>query len=577
MNASLLESISLAEQVRALMGEVRQLRQRVEGQDQEIRELRQQVVHQRSEASYWKSMHARAVERCEKVQQKLDEAQAEIRQLKADLYGDKSEKSSGRSASSNQLEEPGELVTDSSATSAEGATSKPKKRRGGRTGQAKRTRRNYSHLPAREDNIDLPPDQKVCEHCGKPLSAHGTCDEVEQIQIEVEAYRRKIRRLRYRRTCQCAGPRTVAAPLPPKLLPKSIYGISIWEHLLLEKFHLQRPTHRTIEQLRLHGLSLAPGTIADGFRRLVPLFVPVYEGLRERVSAASYFHADETRWRVFAEKAGKIGYRWWLWLFSCQDATLYALDPSRSHEVPESHLPKDQKAVLMVDRYSGYKAMSQVKLGQISLAFCWSHVRRDFIRVGKGFSELRPWALAWLKQIRELYRLHRRRKEHDRGTAEFVAADAELRQHMAKMWDIRDAELAQVGLRQPCRKVLDSLSEHGSGLTLFLDDLRVPLDNNVSERMLRNSVVGRKNYYGSGAEWAGRLAMMMFSILSTLRQWRINPQLWLRNYLEACAANQGAPPADVASFLPWNMKAEQLAEFQLPNGCPTGSPVIDTS
>jgi hypothetical protein len=58
--------------------------------------------------------------------------------------------------------------------------------------------------------------------------------------------------------------------------------------------------------------------------------------------------------------------------------------------------------VLEVDRYSGYKAMAQVKSGLIALAFCWAHVRRDFVGVGKGWSELTPWALFWLRHIRQL-------------------------------------------------------------------------------------------------------------------------------------------------------------------------------
>lgn len=252
------------------------------------------------------------------------------------------------------------------------------------------------------------------------------------------------------------------------------------------------------------------------------------------------------------------------------------LDPSRSHEVPQSRLPQQSGVVLTVDRYSGYKATSQVKLGQILLAYCWAHVRRDFIRVAKGFPELKPWAVAWLRRISELYRLHRHRKGCTSGTAEFAAADTKLRQHLTTMQETRDAELADAKLRQPCRKVLESLKEHWSGLTLFLDDLSIPLDNNASERMLRNSVVGRKNYYGSGAEWSGQLAAMTFSILTTLKQWNINPRLWLRKYLEACAANAGNSPADAARFLPWNMTAEQLAELTS-NGHSTTSLVNDTS
>jgi transposase len=71
--------------------------------------------------------------------------------------------------------------------------------------------------------------------------------------------------------------------------------------------------------------------------------------------------------------------------------------------------------------------------------------------------------------------------------------------------------------------VLSSLHEHWSGLTLFVEDPGIPMDNNRSERVLRGPALGRKNYYGSGAEWSGRLAAALFSLFGTLKLWQINP------------------------------------------------------
>jgi len=79
------------------------------------------------------------------------------------------------------------------------------------------------------------------------------------------------------------------------------------------------------------------------------------------------------------------------------------------------------------------------------------------------------------------------------------------------MSDARDLELANEKLREPCRKALASLREHWMGLTLLIDDARIPLDNNDSKRMIRGPAVGRKNYYGSGSQWSGRLARMLRS------------------------------------------------------------------
>ena len=561
MSALLLEQNPLAEQVRSLTALVERLQQEVCELRCENDELRQEVRDLRRESGYWKSRHAGALEQNAKLQAELDQARAEIRQLKAERFGKQSEKQSSTDRS-NDLDDPQQQAA-------------PKKKRGQQPGRPAPKRRDYSHLPAREEQIDLPDEAKVCACCGKPLEDLGYSDDSEQIEIEIIVYRRVIRRKRYRRTCNCRDqPRTVTAPLPSKLLPKSIYGTSLWVHLLLEKFHLQRPMHRTIEQLRLLGLSLAAGTINDGLQRIEPLFTPLYEAIRARHVQSAYFQADETRWRVFVEKAGKTGHLWWLWLFAGEDSVVYVLDPSRSHDVPQAHFPDDVQGVMMVDRYSGYKAMQQVKEGKLLLAFCWAHVRRDFVRVGKGYPELTAWALGWLRRIRELYRLNRERLRYPIGSAEFTAADARLRQHVAAMAEARDRELADDQLREPCRKVLVSLNEHWSGLTLFVDDPRIPLDNNYAERLIRNPAVGRKNYYGSGAEWAGRLAMMLFSIFATLILWKINPRKWLSWYFDACAASGGKVPDNPASFLPWNLSEARLAELQ---SSTRGNPPPDTS
>ena len=453
MSASLFERTSVEDELQSLTNLVQQLQQEVcelRRENAELRrengELHQQVRDLRRDAGYWKSMHARALERHTKTLAELDQAKAEVRQLKAERFGKQSEKKSSTDRS-NDLDDPQEPAT-------------PKKKRGQQPGRPAPQRRDYSHLPAREEQIDLPEDAKVCACCGEPLADLGQSDPCEQIEIETIIYRRVVRRKRYRRTCQCQDqPRTVTAPPPPKLLPKSIYGTSIWIHLLLEKFHLQRPTHRTIEQLRLLGVCLAPGTITDGLKRIEPLLTPIYDAIRDRHIQSKYFQADETRWKVFVEKAGKKGHLWWLWLFAGEDSIVYVLDSSRSHDVPESHFPDDVQGVLMVDRYSAYKAMQQVKEGLLVLAFCWAHVRRDFVKVGKGYPELVPWALQWIRRIGELYRLNRTRLKHKIGTEPFTTADTALRQHVDAMAAQRDAELADDKLRDPCRKALVSLAE----------------------------------------------------------------------------------------------------------------------
>jgi transposase len=522
--------------VARLLAEVDQLRA-------EVATLRSENWELRRQAGYWQSRHADAVRRIAALEQDNELLRGENRKLQAERFGRRSEKQSS-SDRSNELEDPSDAT--------------PKRRRGRQPDQPAPQRRDYSHLPAREQFLELSEAERVCPHCGRPLKACGTEDS-EQLEIEINVYRRVLRRRRGQRTCDCAGPRTFTAPPAPKLIPKSLLGISVWVEILLDKFASYRPTQRLLEQWRLLGLDLAAGTLTDGLQRLESLFQPILEALRKRNRDAHYKQADETRWLVFVEQQGKVGFGWWLWVFNSEDTVVYLLDVSRSHQVPEDHYPPQAGGVLMVDRYSAYKAMLQVKNGTLILAFCWAHVRRDFVRVGKGWPELKSWALAWLGRIRELYQRNRRRLAHPADPA----GQAGLQQAVAALRQQLDTELADPALRTPARKALTSLQEHWSGLTQFVDDPRIPMDNNLSERRLRGPALGRKNYYGSGALWSGRLAATLFSLLATLKLWHINSRLWLTWYLQSCAEAGSQAPTDIEPFLPWNLSQEMRAKLCL--------------
>jgi transposase len=523
----------------------------------DVTALRRDNLELRQQAGYWKSMHARALQRLAALEQENEHLQGEVARLNAQLFGQQSAKQSAKDRS-NQLDGLDDEDDDPKPKPA------PRPRQGPK-------RRDVSHLPAREELVELPEAEQVCPRCGQPWRERSDSEDSEQIEIEVKAYRRVIRRRRYQATCTCAGCQTRTAPLPPKLIPKSRLGTSVWVEILLDKYASHRPTERLLAAWELLGLSIAASTVAGGLRRLVPLFEPLHQAIQERVRQSPYQQADETRWLVFVDKEGKEGHRWWLWVFLGTDAVVYVLDPRRSHDVPEGHFNAGVSVVLMVDRLASYKAMAPVKAGQVVLAFCWAHVRRDFIAVAKSFPELKPWALGWLRLIRQAYR-HNGRRLEQLGAAGFAEADAALRATMVAMQAQAVQELFAPALRQPCRKVLVSLQEHWTGLTRFVDDPRIPMDNNRSERCLRGPALGRKNYYGSAAEWSGQLAALLFSLLATLQRWEINPRTWLRWYLGACASAGGKAPESVAGFLPWNLSVSQREALKNPE---FGSSVFD--
>jgi transposase len=304
-------------------------------------------------------------------------------------------------------------------------------------------------------------------------------------------------------------------------------------------------------------LDLSLGTLTDGLQRLVPLFEPVYQALVEHSRGQTLWHADETRWQVFTTTEGKVGYRWYLWVFHSQEVVVFVLAAGRSHDVPEEHLGEDARGIMVVDRYKAYQAIAQVKGGLIVLAFCWAHVRRDFLTVARTWPEQQEWALGWVERIGELYRLNAVRLAARQEPYAFAEADYELRAAVTALGAQGEAELAEADLHPARQKVLESLGNHWTGLTVFVEHPEVPMDNNTAERSERGPVVGRKNYYGSGAVWAGSLAAMLFSLFQTLCLWKLNPRAWLTAYLSACAEAGGQAPSGVERFLPWHLSAEQ--------------------
>jgi len=230
--------------------------------------------------------------------------------------------------------------------------------------------------------------------------------------------------------------------------------------------------------------------------------------------------------------------------------------------------------VLSVDRYSAYKAIS--KKGMFMLAFCWSHVRRDFLNSCRGDPQLESWGLSWVEEIAKLYHINNLRVQYREKSKTFRGHDKTLKKAIEKMKERLEAEFEDDKLSSSAKKVLKSLANHWEGLTMFIDQPHIPMDNNEAERGLRSSVVERKNYYGSGAIWSAQLAASLFTIFGTLKLWHINRHTWLLSYLEECANCGGNAPSDIEKFLPWNMTDEQKDFFNKPPNIALLTSINDT-
>lgn len=516
--------------------------------------------------NYWKAQHTKAKEKIDQLEQEKLHQAGKIKDLQNRLFGKRSEKNNGKQPSKKGQPKGSPLPRGQQPNSkGHGRTERP-------------------DLPIINTKQDLPEDEKKCATCGLPPIATPALDEIsEVIEVKVEAHTRRIHRPAYTRNpgCSCEEtPAIITAPPPAKLIPRSPYDVSFWVEVLLKKFQYGQPTNRLLQDLGDQGLPVSAGTVAGGLQYIAPLFIPIMEALYCRQMNEPLFHNDETRWEVFVEIEGKNGSRWYLWVTRSKSVIYYCIDPSRSTAVPGAHFAGLQldRVIIVCDRYSAYKKLAKLS-DAILLAFCWAHVRRDFLDAGRSFDALEPWMLEWKERIGTLYHLNKLRlaqwdpdKPLTEQSAEFHPCQQALKEHLQTMWDEANQAVSYVleGNRQAGRKasslvavkgsaekrrikVYKSLLNHWSGLILFLENPEVPLDNNLAENSVRGPVTGRKAYYGSGSIWSAELAATLFSILQTLVLWGINPRHWLSSYLNACAENGGQPLDDIQPFIPWQM------------------------
>ena len=553
----------------------------------------------RQAAHYYRALHARAVQREQRWEERalaaertiaalvvligwygraLTAFQRQLAWLKKQLFGRKSE-----ATAVNGLGVLPEGVTAASGAAgsvagwapgsepvAGGGAAPTVRRRGQQPGRPGPQRQRRLHLPEETTEHTLNEAERVCPNCGKIRPETGLTEESQQIEWEVRLVRRRHVRHRYGPSCDCPwGRGIVTAPKPAKLIPKGLFGVSFWVQVLLKKFAWAQPLTRTVRELRAYGLAVSPGTLSGGLRKLGDLLGPLAGQYVLRSREGGHWHMDETRWPMFGGSEGQRRQPWWFWVVVSSEVTAFLLEPTRSGQVAQDFFAPGTAGIVNVDRYAGYFAL----LGsdwRLQLAYCWSHQRRDFVNLAEGTPRWAGWAGPWLERINRLFATNGRRRQAwlEQPAGPWAMLDVEVRRQVQEMKEALDRELAGGQLAGEPEKILQSMRRHWQGLTVFVDHPQVPMDNNAAERANRAVAVGRKNYYGSGAVWSGELACACFTILATLRQQGVCPRRYLQAYFEACARQGGRVPEHLEEFLPWKWSAEQRAAWIEPEHPP---------
>lgn len=243
----------------------------------------------------------------------------------------------------------------------------------------------------------------------------------------------------------------------------------------------------------------------------------VLEKIRKDIlNAPLAVHADETPWPIL-NKNDSDGY---LWTICNMAGAYYRFEPSRSGKVA-LEMVKGYNGPVLTDDFAGYNRLKNET--NCVLCHCWAHARRNFYDIRKHYyEECREIIL----MIDELFDVEREGKTFEQLKA-LRRQKSQAILDRIKMWcDKKNSKyiLSESEMGKSIRYILKSWKE----LTVFIDDIRVPLSNNHAERSLRHSVLGRNNFYGSKTINGADVAADHYTIIEICKLLQLDPATYYR-------------------------------------------------
>lgn len=382
--------------------------------------------------------------------------------------------------------------------------------------------REQKALPIQEVVHELDEADKICPSCGGGLAEWtGQFEEADEIHPVVRTFVvRRHKRKKYR--CPCG---VIETALPPtKLIAGGRYSVGFAVEVATQKYLDHLPLERQVRIMAREGLVVDSQTLFDQILALARVLEPAHERLLEYVRSHPVIGADETRWPMLDGNETESK-RWQVWTVTAPDAVAYKILDSRSAAAAKDVLA-NYAGVVMADGYGVYESL--VKNGAaFALAHCWAHVRRKFYDIQEFFP---AQTREILDLIGEIYAVEADAPRGPPGAERRAILRNERSREIVKRiqsWLLTTRALPESALG----KAIAYARSMWPGLTRFLDDARIPLDNNAAERAMRGPVIGRKNHYGSKSRRGTEVAAILYSLVESAKLNAIPAE----SYLEAAA------------------------------------------
>src|SRR5271168_1308258 len=406
------------------------------------------------------------------------------------------------------------------------------------------------HLPRIE--VTLAPEDTACPCCQVAMTVIGE-DSSERLDV-IPAQFRVIVTKRPKLVCRACGGPVVQMPAPARLIEGGIPTEALVAHVLVARYADHLPLYRQAQIMARQGVILDRSTLSFWMGYAAAELAPVVTRLREIMLSSTRLFADETVVPVLDPGRGrtKQGYFWAIarddrpWGGSEPPAVVYSYAPGRGHHHAQALLG-GYRGILQCDGYAAYKTVAGSKSTEssVTLAFCWSHVRRGFYDLAKAKA---PIATETLQRIAALYEIEARVR--GKSAADRLAVrQVESKPLVTELRAWFEAQIAKLPARGPTAEAIRYALNHWDGLEQFLEDGRIELDNNSVERAMRPVCLSRKNSLFAGSDEGGENWACLASLIETCKLNGVNPQAYFTDLLTRLV--NGWPQKRIDELMPW--------------------------
>ena len=385
-------------------------------------------------------------------------------------------------------------------------------------------------LPMVELVFELDEPDKSCPACGEQLRPMaGQFDTSEMVDV-VEVSYRVVQAKQQKYACRC-GDCVETAPGPERAIKGGRYSLAFAVKVAIDKYLDHLPLNRQARIMGRHGLTVRSQTLWDQLHALAMRLRVVWEALLARVMREPVIGLDQTSWKRLENKKAKA---WQIWCLTAPGVVYHHIYGDKSVKTFTA-LVGDFEGVIVCDALSTHHAGARASPA-IVLSGCWAHVFRRFEEAASD----PPEALLAMEWIRELYDIDARAEGDLEARAELRRTESRVLLEHMKTWLWSQAPLKTLSIGKAAAYAIGDWER----LVRFLDDPRIPLDNNATERGVRGPVVGRRNHYGSKSRRGTEVASIVYSLVETAKLHRIDPAAYMAE------AARLAPLGEV--LMPWD-------------------------